>query len=273
MAYNKTIWVNGVTPVDADNMNNIENGVSSLDTNKLDKSDVVNTKTESEGNGKALNAVQANPTVNGTLAQQINTLESNSLTIKSVVDTDFNDVVKQGIYRIINNNMTNKPPFTINYGILEVACIPSSGAIQQTAYGLADNSIFFRGKPSTSNSWSAWQQIATTTKTPFSCTAGVGFAITAQDCFTMNGMAYINVRVKKIDNTSIGAGQHFLVSNPYVPINRATVSYALFSDYNIESALLQTPFSVNCSVWDSNVYAVFGGNTAGSIQIFAQFKI
>lgn len=42
---------------------------------KLAKTDVVNTTTQVEADGKALNAVQANPSVSGTLAQQINVLQ------------------------------------------------------------------------------------------------------------------------------------------------------------------------------------------------------
>ena len=75
MAYTKTTWVNGTTPVDATNMNKIENGISTLDTGKLDKTAVVNTTTEAIANGKALNAVQNNPNIAGTLANQISILK------------------------------------------------------------------------------------------------------------------------------------------------------------------------------------------------------
>lgn len=31
MAYNKTTWINNETPINADNLNNIENGVDDVD--------------------------------------------------------------------------------------------------------------------------------------------------------------------------------------------------------------------------------------------------
>ena len=36
MSYTPTVWVDGVTPVDAQNMNKIEEGIRQLDENKLD---------------------------------------------------------------------------------------------------------------------------------------------------------------------------------------------------------------------------------------------
>lgn len=51
MAYTKTNWKNFPntdTPVMADNLNNIENGITNNDTNKLDKNSVKTTKTTSD---------------------------------------------------------------------------------------------------------------------------------------------------------------------------------------------------------------------------------
>lgn len=51
MAYTKTNWVNGETPINATNLNKIENGIENNDTsleNKLDKTSVKTAKTTSD---------------------------------------------------------------------------------------------------------------------------------------------------------------------------------------------------------------------------------
>ena len=53
----------------------LDDKITILNTNKLDKTDVVNVATQVAVDGKALNAVQLNPNVSGTLAQQINDLK------------------------------------------------------------------------------------------------------------------------------------------------------------------------------------------------------
>ena len=72
---------NADTTVKYDVMNNmsteIDDKITILNTNKLAKTDVVNTTTQVASDGKALNAVQLNPDVDGTMAQQINDLKNN----------------------------------------------------------------------------------------------------------------------------------------------------------------------------------------------------
>lgn len=55
--------------------------------------------------------------------------------------------------------------------------------------------IFFRFK--TSSGWQPWQEIATTTKTPFSLTPMTGFTVLANDCYVINNIAYIKATIKK----------------------------------------------------------------------------
>lgn len=89
-----------------------------------------------------------------------------SLKIVNAVDSDFNNYTTIGIYRITNNNQANKPPFErVQYGILEVIPIPSSNAIKQIAYDLADNKIWHRSKASLNEAWSEWKQVVTTDAT------------------------------------------------------------------------------------------------------------
>ena len=58
MAYTKTNWVDGETPINATNLNNMEGGIENNDTNKLDKTSVKTTKTTSDTDTYSCNYIE-----------------------------------------------------------------------------------------------------------------------------------------------------------------------------------------------------------------------
>ena len=67
MAYTKTNWTN-TTPINTDNLNNIENGISNNDQNKLDKTSVKNSKTQS--NSDVYSCEYINQTLNKVIVKE-----------------------------------------------------------------------------------------------------------------------------------------------------------------------------------------------------------
>ena len=163
MAYNKTVWVNNTTPVNADNMNKIENQLETLDTGKLDKANVVNTTTQTESEGKALNAVQLNPNISGTLANKAKVLNDDRGYLDSKeYSGDLNSLVANGIYRT-STSTTNKPLSTSDR--FTVFVMKDSNTTTQLAicsYSVAfanSNRAFTRVM--IDGSWSEWKEIKT----------------------------------------------------------------------------------------------------------------
>ena len=70
VTYNKTKWVNEVTHLDADNMNNIENGIESLD-NEVNNSTIT---VDSELSETSKNPVQ-NKTIKAALGDKVDKIE------------------------------------------------------------------------------------------------------------------------------------------------------------------------------------------------------
>ena len=67
MAYTKTNWTN-TTPINTENLNNIENGISNNDQNKLDKTSVKNSKTQS--NSDVYSCEYINQTLNKVIVKE-----------------------------------------------------------------------------------------------------------------------------------------------------------------------------------------------------------
>lgn len=169
----KIVWENGVTPVNAENMNNIENRIDSLETAKLDKTSVVNTTNELLGNGKALNAVQANPNINGTLAynlknhthEQTAHNHNDMYYTETEIDSKFevilgsttvDDAINMNESKVYkNSNGTNLPysdDWVIENGVFNSifrTCIATSRKKKETWQG-----VYYNG------SWE-WQQLTT----------------------------------------------------------------------------------------------------------------
>ena len=132
------------------------------------------------------------------------------------------------------------------------------------------NAIQYSGFVDQGN-FSGWQQVATTTKTPFVCTANTGYTIVNQDCYTQNGMAYINIAIKNADSTMFIGGQHQLFSCPYTPKNIIPFSITLG---NADGYLQQPPIISSGALWtNSNGYCTLNSNTAYYITVYASFKI
>ena len=58
MSYTKTNWVDGETPINATNLNNMEGGIENNDTNKLDKTSVKTAKTTSDTDTYSCNYIE-----------------------------------------------------------------------------------------------------------------------------------------------------------------------------------------------------------------------
>ena len=117
--------------------------------------------------------------------------------------------------------------------------------------------------------WQFWEKIPTTTKTSFSCTAKVGYAIVSQNCYTLNGMAYINVAIKKTDGTVFEAQQHALFTTPY---------YSASFPYPITAVFTNGPlvggFAYNGAVWtEGGCYITLTSNTPTQITIHAEVPL
>lgn len=68
------------------------------------------------------------------------------------------------------------------------------------------------------STWLGWQQIATTTKTSFLCTASSGYTIMSQNCYTKNDEFYINMRVKKTDGSAFN-GELVVATKPFSTVS------------------------------------------------------
>lgn len=83
------------------------------------------------------------------------------------------------------------------------------------------------------NEGSVWQELATITKTPFSCTARTGITITDSNCYTINGQAYIWVRVKKTDGSAFAQNLNtFIVDLPFTPKKNTPLSISTIRNGN-----------------------------------------
>ena len=70
-SYEKRVWVNNVTKLNADNMNHIENGIEAIDIalgTKLDKSDIV------QETGNSTTAVMSQKATTEAIASSITTV-------------------------------------------------------------------------------------------------------------------------------------------------------------------------------------------------------
>ena len=73
---------------------------------------------------------------------------------------------------------------------------------------------------------SAWEDIATTTKTSFLCTAASGYTITSQNCYMMNGVPYVKISIVKTDGGSFNVGNHISVATLPFSSSNTPLSFA-----------------------------------------------
>lgn len=156
---------------------------------------------------------------------------------------------------------------TDDFYYIDCGISPASGYMYQRARYVFWNQSYDRVQ--IGGVWKAWQQIATTTKTSFLCTAASGMTITVQNCYTMNGMAYINATVKKTDGSVFGVAQHLLFTTPYYSKTARTPMSVIFAD-----VVLVTPFTWNGGVWiDGGCYIVTSTATVKEITVHAEVPL
>lgn len=259
MAYPKKIWSETVKEtVYPTDLNRIENGIEA--------NDLEITK-------------QKNPTIPGTLAKQIadnvtaieeNTNKINVLNnergyLNSKLVSNLDTTKDNGKYVFWGNL------FGITDGVWYVDVTKDSrgyDSLTQTAKCVYPKAIRIE-RDCLNGAWQPWQQIATTTKTSFSCSAKTGYTIVSQNCYTLNGMAYINIAIKKVDGSVFDSVQHALFTSPY---------YSTSLHYPINAVFTNGPlvggFAYNGAIWtDGGCYITLTGNTATQINIHAEVPL
>lgn len=192
------------------------NDIKDLKNNKLNKADVVNTTTQVEADEKALNAVQANPLVPNSLANQIKTVKENGfngmLTSDTIQPTDMNSFISKCYYDVVwdTTSILNFPPVLKGVTRLKIKVEIFAGEMcrQEIEFqaGAISGGTWYRSL--IDGVWQGWEQIATTTRVPFTCTAkiGSGCTLSNQVCYTKNGEFHISLMVAKTDLTTFAQG-------------------------------------------------------------------
>lgn len=145
MAYTKTTWVDGQTPVNAQNMNNIENGI------KANANDIISLKADNLANIKNINTLtEGLADANNTITSQGQTIQTNTSAIASLKtktstleDTKMTFIDMQNAPR----NLTNEELVNIVDNYLNYAIITKIGTdyVVFVFDTIANNEIIFRG--------------------------------------------------------------------------------------------------------------------------------
>lgn len=182
------------------------------------------------GNSDTLDGKHANEfaDVNHThedLAEQINVLSGATILdlgadILSVVkDTNIVPLGSRRLLRVFNS-MTSPDANNVNDFTYEVYRTTDAAYLTIIAYDTRTTREFTN--KCLNGIWQGWQQIATTTKTPFSCTAQPGYEITATDCYILNNSFNITLKARKTDGSIFAPNvQHMFA---IVPISIKNVS-------------------------------------------------
>lgn len=217
MAYNPTIWINDDgtgtvgTPVIADHMNNIEQGINNND-------------------------------------EQINVLSVDRGYLNSKnVTTSTDDCTVNGKYYGSSSVLNLPEPYSWVMYVIRY----NDNFIYHTIH-MGSGRIFFRLK--TSSGWQTWQQIATTTKTPFSCTASTGISILSQNCFIQNDISYIQCTAKKTDGSLFADTKAIKLFDIPSGVSTARMSLSI-TGYSGEGSVL-TPISGTATRYNNDVYVM-----------------
>ena len=89
----------------------------------------------------------------------------------------------------------NTALYPTNYGFVTIYKLSDSRC--RLEFSSHSNGTIAFGTWHTSSGFTGWQQIATTTKTSFSCTAASGYTISEQVCYLLNGEFYISLKIAK----------------------------------------------------------------------------
>ena len=214
VVYDEASEIEGTVTFDADTL---EGHDSSYFVNTTQ---VVNTTTSIETDGNVLNAVQANPNVEGSLANQITTNiqqigDSGYLASKEV--TNFN-ILQNGKYLVTLNVASSEAPLTqvtqskwtldvtaTTGGNTQIATLVWSDLTVYNDRGRAFKRIYVDG------AWGAWKEIATTTKTDVTLLNGWsnldGGPTTIMTAYKNGNLVFISGILQtgtKTDDTTIG---------------------------------------------------------------------
>lgn len=234
---------------------------------KMGKADVVNVNTQVESDGKALNAVQLNPNVDGTLANKVEVLNNDRgyLNIKHLTNTDMNTVIKTGKYYFgsyptLGNTNCPRQGEDIAFAMEVNSFLDNDKPlVSQVAYQIYPSSTNVYIRTNTNDVWTEWQQIATTT----------GLMLG-----TLNG--YYNAWTTETDNVI-----RVETSGNIVHVRALIETNNSVADLKINSTALPRPHKdwwVVCNIlnsantfnvyfgWDGNLYCKTGAFT-GIFQI------
>ena len=188
-----------------------------------------------------------------------------SFTNQTDISTICASMVNCSIALIDVGNNTNLYP--ANYGFVTIH--KANDARCRLEFSTHSGNILAFATWHNTSGFSGWQQIATTTKTPFSCTASTGYTILWQDCYILNGRKYINVRIKKSDDTLFEAKQHAIFTTPYGTLNRIPLTIMPYGDtkFNMMSSTFQ-----NGVLWyGKQVYITPTSATAYGFEVKCEF--
>ena len=122
------------------------------------------------------------------------------------VITSISQIDKDGYYYVNLGDST----FPYPYGILKIV---SGGGEKVATYDTTGNDKkTYKNVKTSGATWSEWQQIATTTKISFLCTATSGYKIDSQDCYKINDTSYIRLTISKADGGTFNVGNHITVA-------------------------------------------------------------
>lgn len=180
------------------------------------------------------------------LTQKVNVLNDDRGYLTSVVVNDANDIRQNGKY-ILTYTSINKPDNGTDWYVCDATfeILGTTGRLIATCYaGVNMGKTYTR--INLHGTWNDWQEIATTTKTPFTCTAGTGFTILFQDCYKLNGEFVVNLEVKKTDETAFSSVSHNIVATlPFTP------TYTSVGTCKGRSAISVGMFTNLCTSWIS----------------------
>lgn len=203
------------------------------------------------------------------LDKQINVLNNDRgyLTTKRL-DTDANDFVDNGKYTGRGKNFPDDDFWNIDVTKHNDSFITQIAVKFASSNGFeSEQCVKFRSKML--GVWQPWEKIATTVKTSFLCSAQPGYTIVEQNCYTLNGIAYINVAVKKNDGSVFESTQHHLFTSPYY----STSFYYPISVVFTSGPLVGGLFN-NGAIWtDGGCYITLINTTATQINIHAEVPI
>lgn len=166
-----------------------------------------------------------------TLGSNLDMNDLSLFKLGKVVRVTYDAGTSQTPYNTPYGEMTNGYSFVTSYNVFTFGLVNRATQIATSVFSSNYNS-FIRYKHD--NTWTKWQQIATTTKTAFSCTPSSGYSIN-QYCYMLNGEFCISLSVTKTDGSAFAIGNNTIATLPIAPkttyiidgMGRSTGAYIL----------------------------------------------